>query len=85
MPARPPPEPHGQRIESADMGRLTIDVEPFPVDLKAALAAEAKRQETSSSDLARQAIAFYLGWLKAQREAKPEPRSPPAPRTGRGR
>lgn len=54
-------------IESGGMARLDLRI---PDELKAALTQEAERQDLPAAELAREAIAFYVGWLEAQREPK---------------
>jgi hypothetical protein len=54
-------------IDSGAMARLDLRI---PDELKAALTKEAERQDLPAAELAREAIAFYVGWLEAQREPK---------------
>jgi hypothetical protein len=55
------------------MARLDLRI---PDELKAALADEADRQGLPAAELAREALAFYVGWLQGQRGEK-APAPPP--------
>lgn len=52
-------------VESAAVARMDLRLSD---EEKAALQREADRQGLNLSDVARQAFAFYLGWLERQRE-----------------
>lgn len=67
----PGPEtgPPQRDIGSASVARLDLRI---PDELKAALAKEAERQDLPVSEIAREAMAFYVGWLQAQREQQDE-------------
>jgi hypothetical protein len=69
MPDNEPGSRPDQPIGSAGMARL--DLRNLPDELKQALVDEATRQDMPYAELARQAIAFYLGWLEAQRRQGP--------------